>query len=88
MAFRSEREADRHRIDALEDELEEKEAEIARLRNKMAARKEPRPPEAKGRVPEVQDLPEGPLLAIPTHDPSAWKIGAIWLLTLAGVMGY
>lgn len=94
MAFRSEREADRHRIDALEDAVEDKDEEIARLRAQLEAKeKKPAPKkrqkkQPKGNVPEVDDLPDGDVMEIATHDPTLNIIGAVWLAVVLGMLGY
>ncbi len=97
VAFRSEREADRHRIDALEDEVEAKDDEIQRLRAELEAQKAGKKRKKKrkkrgrgveGQVPAVADLPEGDVMVVPTHDAMAVAIGALWLAAVVAVAVY
>jgi hypothetical protein len=94
VGFRSERDADRYRIDVLEDEVAEKDDEIARLRAKLATPKPKRrqhkqKQQAKrGEVPRVADLPSGPRMEIATSDPKGWLVGLLWLAMAGGGYAY
>jgi hypothetical protein len=95
MTFRDDREAARHRIDALEGQLDEKDEEIARLREELAAREAPAaPPRAKEEhqkkadPPVVAGVPPGDVWAFDTSGRNEWKAGALWLVGIAAAAGY
>jgi hypothetical protein len=92
MAFRDKGTADRVRIDALEDELDDKDAEIARLRSELAERDAPKKKTKKGRaapVPTASDLPVGDVWEVETtHPKGTWKWGLGWLAILAATIAY
>lgn len=92
MSFRNDRDASRHRIDALEEEVAEKDRKIADLERELAGRgkasKKPgRKGDAAGRggaVPQVAGLPEGDVWEVPFYDPKALWIALGWIVLLVG----
>lgn len=94
MAFRDKQKADQLRIGALEEELDEKDAEIARLRDELADRrdqKKPKKKRAKERapIPAAKDLPEGDVWDVETtHPEGMWKWGLGWFALLGGGVAY
>ena len=92
MAFRDKQNADRIRIDALEDEVDEKDAEIARLKKELAERNDKKKPQKKPKkktpVPKADDLPEGDVWDVETtHPEGMWKWGVGWVVAAFGVVG-
>ena len=92
VAFRSEKDASRHRIDALEDELEEKDAELERLRAEVerrdAAAKDGARKTKKRRSKRrgaSGERAEAPPQGVPTG--TTWSVreySPLWMLPVAG----
>ncbi len=99
MGFRNPRDADRLRIDALEEDVEDKAARIAELeaalaRRDAAERQPPRGKRAKStrraeaKVPKVDGVPEGARWSFETtHPKGTWKLGIAWMVALAAIVG-
>lgn len=91
MSFRNDDDARRHRIDALESDLEEKDAEIARLKTALEAKESA--PKSKKSAPrsvatKAAQVPGGDVWKLDTHDKRSWMFGVGWLVVLAAILGY